>query len=72
VTLEEIKKGQMFKIISIVDPYIRAQTIRFGLGEGENAICEEIVPAGPIIIRKNLQEIVLGRGLAKQIFVALS
>ncbi|MEW6622039.1 MAG: ferrous iron transport protein A [Bacillota bacterium] len=72
MTLENLKKGQMFKIISIPDPYIRAQTIRFGLGEGETALCEEVVPAGPVIIRKNLQEIVLGRGLAKQIVVELS
>ncbi|MBZ4687818.1 MAG: hypothetical protein PWQ96_1483 [Clostridia bacterium] len=69
--LENLRRGQSFRIISIPDDIVRAQAIRFGLAEGEIAVCEEIIPAGPIVIKKNRQEIVLGRGLAKSIQVEL-
>lgn len=69
MTLDRVQKGQTFKICSIPDERIRSQAIRFGISAGEWLICEEVVPAGPIVVRKNRQQIALGRELAKQIDV---
>lgn len=71
MTLDRIKKGQVFKILSINDETTRVQAIRFGFTEGATVTCAETVPAGPIILRKNRQEIAVGRGLAGKITVAL-
>ncbi|WP_066636195.1 FeoA family protein [Desulfolucanica intricata] len=72
MTLDKIKRGQSCKIISIPSSDIRAQAIRLGIVEGEVISCAEIIPAGPIIIRKNKQEIAFGRMLASQINIALN
>ncbi|SFR08139.1 FeoA family protein [Desulfoscipio geothermicus] len=72
MTLDRVKKGQHIKILSIPDEMIRAQAIRFGIAEGAIVLCEEVVPAGPIVLRKNKQEIAIGRGLANRISVALN
>lgn len=69
MNLDKCRRGQIVKIMSIVDSAIRAQAIRFGIAEGEVVRCEQIVPAGPVVIKKNNQEIAIGRGLAKQIVV---
>lgn len=69
--LHEVKKGQNIRITSIADDMVRAQAIRFGISEGETLTCIEVVPAGPVVISKNMQEIALGRGLASAIEVAL-
>ncbi|HBV97599.1 MAG: iron transporter [Peptococcaceae bacterium BICA1-7] len=69
MTLDRVKRGQLLKIMSIPDKQIRAQAIRFGIAEGELVNCEEVVPAGPVVIRKNNQLLALGRGLARQISV---
>lgn len=72
MTLDRVKRGQSFRIISIPDNTMRAQAIRFGISGGEVVDCEEVVPAGPIVIRKNKQLLALGRGLARQIGVVLT
>jgi Fe2+ transport system protein FeoA len=72
MTLDRVKKGQHVKILSIPDKMIRAQAIRFGIAEGAIVLCEEVVPAGPIVLRKNKQEIAVGRGLANKISIALN
>lgn len=69
MNLDKCRRGQIVKITTIGDSAIRAQAIRFGIAEGEVVRCEQIVPAGPVVIRKNNQEIAIGRGLAKQIEV---
>ncbi|KJS12339.1 MAG: iron transporter [Peptococcaceae bacterium BRH_c8a] len=71
MTLDRIKRGQVFKIISISDELTRVQAIRFGFTEGSTATCAETVPAGPVVLRKDRQEIAIGRGLAGKITVAL-
>ncbi|HEY8463955.1 MAG TPA: FeoA family protein [Bacillota bacterium] len=68
-TLDRIKKGHHCIIRQIPSGEIRAQAIRFNLIEGNTAICQEIIPAGPIIIKIGRQEIALGRKLAQQIKV---
>ncbi|MFZ5652139.1 MAG: FeoA family protein [Bacillota bacterium] len=72
MTLDRVKRGQSFKIVSIPDNTVRAQAIRFGITEGEVVSCEEVVPAGPIVIRKNKQLLALGRKLAMKIGVSLA
>jgi len=69
MTLEKSKKGQLVKIISIPNQTVRAQAIRFGIAEGENVVCQEVIPLGPVILQKNKQEIAIGRKLASQIKV---
>ncbi len=71
MTLDRIKRGQSFKISHILNDTVRSQAIRFGIAEGEWLTCEEVVPAGPIVIRKNRQQIALGRQLAKEINISL-
>ena len=72
MTLDGVKRGQFFKITSIPDNLVRAQAIRFGIAEGEVVECEEVVPSGPIVIRKNMQLLALGRRLAMKISVTLT
>ncbi|MHB9093835.1 MAG: FeoA family protein [Eubacteriales bacterium] len=67
--LDRCKRGQLIKVSLINNPDVRAQAIRFGIAEGEVVSCEEILPAGPVVVRKNHQEIAIGRGLARQIEV---
>jgi len=72
MTLDMAKRGQILKIVNIPDATVRAQAIRFGISEGEVVMCSEVIPSGPVILRKNNQEIALGRGLARQITVDMS
>ncbi|GAB6158864.1 ferrous iron transport protein A [Desulfotomaculum varum] len=72
MTLDLIKKGQNFKINHISNETIRAQAIRFGITEGQWLTCDEVVPAGPIVIRQNRQQIALGRQLAREINISLA
>jgi len=69
MVLADVKKGQSFKILSIPNEIVRAQAIRFGIAEGVVVICDEMIPAGPVILRKNKQEIAIGYGLAREILV---
>ena len=69
MTLDMINKGEFFKIKRIPNKKVRAQILRLGAGEGALAKCYEKVPGGPVIIKKNLQEIAIGRGLARTISI---
>ena len=69
MTLADVKCGEEFQIADIKDSKIRAQALRFGISEGANVSCAEKVPGGPVIIKRNLQEIAVGRRLAKNIKV---
>ncbi|MBC9785566.1 ferrous iron transport protein A [Heliobacillus mobilis] len=71
LSLDRVKKGQHIVIRSIPNEMVRAQAIRFGISEGAEVVCQEIIPAGPVVIRKNKQEIAIGRNLARQIGVEL-
>lgn len=69
MNLAEVKKGDKFNIKHISDARIRAQALRFGISEGADLYCGEIIPGGPVIIKRNLQEIAIGRNLAKNILI---
>jgi Fe2+ transport system protein FeoA len=68
-TLDQMKKGTFCTIKNIGDKRIRPQTIRFGLTEGKKVLCQAVIPAGPVVIKINQQEIALGRNLARRIEV---
>lgn len=69
MTLDRVKKGSRCRIVSIPSESVRAQALRFGIAEGEVVTCAEVIPAGPVVISKNRQEIAIGRRLARQIEV---
>ncbi|OCL26905.1 iron transporter [Orenia metallireducens] len=69
MTLADVKRGDKFQIDLIPDEMIRAQAMRFGISEGSNVICAEKIPGGPVILKRNLQEIAIGRRLAQKIRV---
>jgi len=69
MTLDKAKKGQLVKITGIPNELIRARAIRFGISEGAVVTCREIVPAGPVVVAMNKQEIAIGRSLARVILV---
>ncbi|MEC9489214.1 MAG: ferrous iron transport protein A [Halanaerobium sp.] len=69
MTLAEIRPGNDVLIEEIPDRMVRAQAIRFGISEGSVVSCFVRIPSGPIILRKNFQEIALGQKLAQKIKV---
>ncbi|MHB1000921.1 MAG: FeoA family protein [Armatimonadota bacterium] len=69
MTLDQVKKGSEFKIVSIPDDGSRSQLIRMGIGEGTIAVCHEKLPMGPVVLRCKRQEIAIGRQLAQGITV---
>jgi Fe2+ transport system protein FeoA len=71
MTLDKTKTGQKIKITSINRQDIKVQAIRLGIAEGVEVICQEVLPKGPIVLRKNKQEIAIGRQIAKEILVQL-
>lgn len=69
MTLTQARIGEKVKIINIPSEKIRSQAIRLGIGEGSIVMCHEIIPRGPVIIKKNRQEIAIGRRLADTITI---
>lgn len=68
-TLDGVRKGDRFEIISVDDAHARVQALRFGVAEGACVECVTRVPAGPLVIKSGRQEIAVGRSLAKRINV---
>ncbi|MBC9783990.1 ferrous iron transport protein A [Heliobacterium chlorum] len=71
MTLANSVKGQTVCIAGIKHPMVRAQAIRFGISEGETVMIQEIIPAGPVIVRKKHQELAIGRKMAEDIQITL-
>ncbi|MBB6214044.1 ferrous iron transport protein A [Anaerosolibacter carboniphilus] len=69
MTLDLATKGQQIEVVTIPDATIRAQAIRLGIYEGAKLICSEKLPAGPVILQNRMQEIAIGRNLAKKIAI---
>ncbi|SKC39144.1 FeoA family protein [Maledivibacter halophilus] len=67
MTLDLANKGEKIEIINIPDSNIRIQAIRLGIYEGSKLLCSEKLPAGPVILQNRMQEIAIGRNLAKTI-----
>ena len=71
MTLDKIKRGQSVKILSIPNRQVKDQAIRFGISEGAVVEVQDVVPAGPVVLKKGRQEIAFGRRLAREISVQL-
>lgn len=69
MTLASALRGDRLVIELIPSPLIRAQLIRFGLGEGSVVRLLEKLPAGPVVLSKGHQEIAIGRRLSETISV---
>lgn len=69
--LDQVNKGQRFQITSIGDKQISTQAIRLGIHEGAKLTCAYKLPGGPVIIQNGMQEIAIGRGLARRIEIQL-
>ncbi len=69
-TLDRVKSGKLCQIKSLPPGTVKDQTIRFGLTEGKEVLCQAVIPAGPVVLKVDRQEIAVGRNLAKQIRVA--
>ncbi|MFZ5597826.1 MAG: FeoA family protein [Bacillota bacterium] len=67
--LDRARRGQRLRIVSLPDELTRARSMQFGISEGTEITCLEVIPAGPIVIARNRQEIAIGRNLARLIGV---
>lgn len=69
VHLDQVRKGQVIRITGIPNELTRVQALRLGIAEGTVITCREVVPAGPVVVARNKQEIAIGRNLARTITV---
>lgn len=69
MTLVDMKHGKKFVIDKIEDKNTRLQALRFGISEGSEIECAGLMPGGPVILKKNLQEIAIGRRTAEKISI---
>ncbi|PZD97477.1 ferrous iron transport protein A [Paenibacillus sambharensis] len=60
----EMRRGQTGVIIFIENARLQRDAMRFGLGAGQKVECIELLPAGPVVLRRNHQELAIGRELA--------
>lgn len=67
MTIDKLRKGQIAKIKSFNEESMKGFAMRLGLDNGVTVCCHEVIPAGPIILKKGHQEIAVGRNLAKKI-----
>lgn len=68
-TLDTARPGDTMVVLGIDDERARMTALRFGVAEGACVRCVTRIPAGPIVLRSNRQEIAVGRQLARRIRV---
>ena len=68
-TLDRLRRGESCQVVAIGDEAARITALRFGMAEGACISCVTRVPAGPLVVRSGLQEIAIGRALARKIDV---
>jgi len=69
MTLNQLNRGQTVILMDLPSGIIRSQAVRLGLMPGTEVTCVQKMPKGPVIIRKNRQQIAVGEALAAQITV---
>ncbi|MEZ0537372.1 ferrous iron transport protein A [Caldicellulosiruptoraceae bacterium PP1] len=69
MTLDSINKGQEVTIHKISKLDAKLFAYRLGINEGSKVKCIGKISNGPIIVRKNNQELAIGRNIAKNIEV---
>ncbi len=68
-TLDRLRRGDSCEVVAIGDEMARITALRFGMAEGACISCVTRVPAGPVVVRSGMQEIAVGRNLARKIDV---
>ena len=68
-SLAKVKIGEKVQIKEFLDTNIRCFSARFGIEAGQIITC--IAKPGPVVIRKNQQEIAIGKDLSNQILVKI-
>ena len=69
VTLDRVRPGEDLEVVEVDDDEARVQALRLGVCEGSDVSCVAKLPCGPVVLRSGLQEIAIGRGLARRIHV---
>jgi len=69
LTLDRLRRGDACEVVAIGDEMARITALRFGMAEGACISCITRVPAGPVVVRSGMQEIAIGRNLARKIDV---
>ena len=69
MTLDKAQRGASIEIVTIEDALVRVQAIRLGICEGVRLKCIEKLPAGPVILQRKMQQIAIGRQLARSIII---
>jgi len=69
VHLSDARPGQRLRIKGIADDRARDQALRFGLAEGAEAVCEWVIPGGPVVLGRDTLRLAIGRRLADLITV---
>ncbi|QNO15656.1 ferrous iron transport protein A [Alkalicella caledoniensis] len=67
--LTDCRKGDVVEIMDIHDNWAKEQVIRFGIVQGVKVTCVSISTHGPVVIKKNNQQIALGYQIAKEVKV---
>lgn len=67
VSLVSIKVGEKAEICDFINSAAKCFSSRFGIEKGQVVTC--IAKPGAVVIRKNNQEIALGKRLCEEIFV---
>ncbi len=71
-TLEQAKVGDTLRVKRIADAEVATNAVRLGVSEGELLMVASKIPGGPVVIRRGVVEIALGRDLCKEIEVERS
>lgn len=69
--LDQVKRGDLVKVVSIPDAGLKEKALRMGIDEGSLITCSEVIPAGPVVVCSNRHELAIGRSLARNIEVEL-
>ncbi len=69
MTLNQLLPGQKALLQELPEGLVRSQAIRLGLMPGTEIVCVHKLPRGPVIIKKNKQQIAIGEALAARINV---
>lgn len=64
MTLLSLKRGQKARVKGINHPQLRIEALRFGIGVGQLLEIVEVIPLGPVVVKKRNVEIAIGRELA--------
>lgn len=69
MTLNQLQPGQKATLQALPEGLVRVQAIRLGLMPGTEITCVHSLNKGPVIIKKNFQQIAVGQALANEITV---